>query len=129
MNSAHFILYVQNQDASCRFYKHVLSCEPSLHVPGMTQFELPGGSTLGLMPERGIQRLLGAALPDPAAGRGVPRAELYLIVKDPDAYHQRALVAGAKELSKLAPRDWGDEVVYSLDLDSHVLAFAGEKLE
>lgn len=120
----HFILYVADQRASRRFYEHALAQVPRLDVPGMTEFELPGGAVLGLMPESGIKRLLGAALPDPAAGRGVPRAELYLLVDDPAAAHARALAAGGRELSPLLPRNWGHVAAYSLDPDGHVLAFA-----
>ncbi len=56
--------------------------------------------------------------------RGVPRAELYLLVEDPGSAHRRALENGARELSPLAARGWGHEAAYSLDLDGHVLAFA-----
>ena len=124
MHTAHFILYVADQDASTGFYREVLQSAPRLHVPGMTEFELPGGAVLGLMPQAGIKRLLGAALPDPAAAAGVPRAELYLVVDDAEAAHTRALAAGARELSAVAPRDWGHHAGYSLDPDGHVLAFA-----
>lgn len=120
---AHFILYVADQAASARFYAAVLGAEPVLDVPGMTEFRL-GGAVLGLMPVAGIRRLLGEALPDPAAAVGIPRAELYLRVEDPAASHRRALAAGARELSPLGDRDWGDEAAYSLDLDDHVLVFA-----
>jgi catechol 2,3-dioxygenase-like lactoylglutathione lyase family enzyme len=120
---AHFILYVRDQAASAAFYRAVLAQGPALDVPGMTEFHL-GGAVLGVMPEAGIKRLLGDALPDPAGARGAPRAELYLVVDDPGAYHARALALGARELSALAPRDWGHEVAYSLDPDGHVLAFA-----
>jgi predicted enzyme related to lactoylglutathione lyase len=127
MQAAHFILYVADQDASARFYEQVLQLTPRLHVPGMTEFELPGGAVLGLMPQAGIQRLLGAALPDPAAAAGVPRTELYLVVDDAEAAHTRALAAGASELSAVAPRDWGHHAGYSLDPDGHVLAFARDE--
>ena len=76
------------------------------------------------MPEAGIKRLLGASLPDPSGAWGIPRSELYLVVDDPLACYRRALEAGAKAISDLAARDWGDEVAYCLDLDSHVVAFA-----
>ncbi len=122
--TAHLILYVADQDRSAAFYGAVLGRRPRLHVPGMTEFELPGGAVLGLMPETGIRRLLGAALPDPASANGTPRAELYLLVEDAAAHHERALTAGARELSAMAPRDWGHEVAYSLDPDGHVLACA-----
>ena len=124
MLRSHFILYVRDQAASSVFYAKVLSIPPTLEVPGMTEFTLPGGAVLGLMPEAGIRRLLGEKLPDPALASGIPRAELYLIVDDPGASHQRALACGARELSSLAPRDWGHQAAYSLDPDGHVLAFA-----
>ncbi len=118
------ILYVADQARSRQFYRGVLNAEPILDVPGMTEFELPGGATLGLMPEAGIRRLLGPVLPDPAAGSGIPRVELYLRVPNPGEWHARALAAGAVELSSIAARDWGDQVAYSMDPDGHVLAFA-----
>jgi catechol 2,3-dioxygenase-like lactoylglutathione lyase family enzyme len=121
---AHFILFVRDQAVSTTFYSRALAIEPSLRAPGMTEFTLPGGAILGLMPESGIRRLLGAALPDPADARGTPRSEVYLVVDDPASYHRRALDAGARELSPLSPRDWGHEAAYSLDPDGHVIAFA-----
>lgn len=119
-----FILYVADQDRSTAFYARVLEIEPRLHVPGMTEFALSDAAVLGLMPEHGIKALLGSALPDPASARGTPRAEIYLLVPYPGRFHARAVEAGAKELSGLAPRSWGHTVAYSLDPDGHVLAFA-----
>lgn len=124
IRGAHLILYVADQLTSTDFYARVLELAPSLYVPGMTEFELPGGAVLGLMPAAGIRRLLGDRLPDPAAAAGTPRAELYLRVSDPARYHSRALEAGAVELSPPTLRDWGDLVTYALDRDGHVLAFA-----
>jgi len=120
-----FILYVADQARSRDFYAAVLEQAPQLDVPGMTEFALPDGAALGLMPEQGIKRLLGGVLPDPAAATGIPRCELYLRGADPAARHRRALAAGARELSPLARRDWGEDVAYSLDPDGHVLAVAG----
>lgn len=121
---AEFILYVNSQATATAFWSKVLNHSPSLDVPGMTEFALSGGAVLGLMPEENIRALLGAALPDPAQARGIPRGELYLLVDDPAAFHARALAAGARELSPLARRSWGDRVAYSLDPDAHVIAFA-----
>ena len=121
---AHWILYVADQSAAENFYAAVLGRKPRLSVAGMTEFELATGAVLGLMPESGICQLLGSRLPDPRAARGIPRSELYLIVDEPEAYWQRALRAGATELSPLLARDWGHRVAYCLDLDAHVLAFA-----
>ena len=121
-----FILYVKDQARSTAFYVHVLACQPSLNVPGMTEFNLAENSILGLMPETGIKRLLGDRLPDPVLGAGIPRSEIYLLVEQPLAYHQRAIEAGAVELSGLELHDWGHRAAYSLDPDGHVLAFAEE---
>jgi len=90
----------------------------------MTEFILSENCILGLMPEAGIKRLLGDSLPNPEPAAGIPRCELYLYVNHPSAYHQRAVDAGAFELSGYEKRDWGDYAAYSLDPDGHVLAFA-----
>jgi uncharacterized glyoxalase superfamily protein PhnB len=116
----HFILYVKDQNASAAFYRTVLEREPRLDVPGMTEFDLDG-AVLGIMPEAGIRRLLAAGLPEASAGL---RSELYIVVEDPAAFHQRALEAGARQLSPLAMRDWGHLAAYSLDADGHVIGFA-----
>lgn len=121
---AHFILFVNDQVRSTAFYSSVLDMAPSLNVPGMTEFELNGGAVLGLMPEAGIKRLLGPVLPDMTLCRGIPRAEIYLVSDDARQFHARALGSGARELSPVAPRDWGHLAGYSLDPDGHVIAFA-----
>ena len=114
-----FILYVSDQQAGRDFYSAVLGREPELDVPGMTEFKLVDGSSLGLMPEAGIRKLLGEA----AFGEGL-RAEVYLVVNDPRKYLQRAVAAGAQLLSECTNRDWGDLAGYCLDADGYVLGFA-----
>lgn len=119
-----FILYVKDQQRARDFYRAVLQMEPTLDVPGMTEFQLANGASLGLMPSANIKRLLGDKMPDPSQADGIPRAEVYLLVDSPLDYHTRALKNGATELSPLLDRDWGHSVAYSHDLDGHVLAFA-----
>ncbi len=123
IDRAHFILYVTDQQRSARFYAAVLDTRPQLDVPGMTEFSLGSSAVLGLMPTAAIRRLL-PGLPDTAAEADTPRAELYLEVDDPIAAHQRALAAGARELSPVGEREWGQVAGYSLDPDGHVVAFA-----
>jgi uncharacterized protein len=124
VTKTHFILYVKDQARSNTFYSQVLGLQPSLNVPGMTEFTLSDTCILGLMPETGIRRLLGDKLPDPTRSPGVPRSEIYLLISHPLVYHQRAIQAGAVELSGLENRDWGHRAAYCLDPDGHVLAFA-----
>lgn len=123
-NESYFILYVADQERSTAFYRATFAFAPRLHVPGMSEFNLPGGGVLGLMPEQGIRKLLGPALTDPALANGAPRCEVYLVVTDPASWHSRALRAGARELSPLLPRNWGHNAAYLLDPDGHVLVFA-----
>lgn len=102
---AHFILYVADQNKSTEFYSSVLCTDPTLAVPGMTEFRLSGNTILGLMPEDSAVRLLGDIV-GPKSGKPFSsRAELYLVVEDAAAYHERALAAGGLELSGLALRD------------------------
>lgn len=119
---AHFILYVRDQARSRDFYRTVLQREPRLDVPGMTELALSSHAVLGLMPAQGIGRLL--KIEPPANNARELRAELYLRVPDVKAWHDRALDAGARELSPPAKRDWGDEVSYVADPDDYVVAFA-----
>ena len=119
-----FILYVSNQDLSTEFYSKVLDEKPSLAVPGMTEFQLTSHAKLGLIPEEGIQRLLGSGFPPPVSGDSSAKSELYLLVNDAESFHARAIAHGARELSTFQRRDWGHSVAYSLDPDGYVLAFA-----
>lgn len=118
-----FILYTADQSRAKAFYKTVLSQDPVLDVPGMTEFDL-GGCKLGLMPEVGIAKIISPAMPHPADAAGIPRCELYLLVDDARPYCDRALAAGAQLVDALTPRNWGHTVAYYSDPDSHVLAFA-----
>jgi catechol 2,3-dioxygenase-like lactoylglutathione lyase family enzyme len=118
------ILYVADQARSRDFYAAVLALDPELDVPGMTEFQLRAGFRLGLMPEQGIAKILLPTTPDPAAGHGIPRCELYLRGPGAEAGMARALAAGARRVQDLQDRDWGDRVGYVVDMDGHVLAFA-----
>ncbi len=122
--SVEIILYVRSQQVSAEFYRALLRREPTLDVPGMTQFALGEGVVLGLMPAEGIARILGDALPHPATAAGVPRCELYLVGSDADTAHAHALAVGATPVSAVADRDWGDRAGYVADPDGHVIAFA-----
>ena len=118
------ILFVADQQKSRDFYSSVLQMNPELDVPGMTEFMLTGGLKLGLMPENGIARILSDQTPHPKTGNGIPRCELYLLLDNVDEAYERALKAGAKEISKIQDRDWGDAVGYLSDPDGHLIAFA-----
>ena len=123
----HIILYVADQQCSRDFYTAVLQKEPVLHVPGMTEFQLNDTLKLGLMPENGIAKIISDKAPHPATGNGIPRCELYLITENVEAAYKNALNAGAKEISKIEERNWGDIAGYVADPDGHIIAFAKHK--
>ena len=119
-----FILYVADQERSKIFYERILQISAVLHVPGMTEFMLSDNCKLGLMPESGIVKILEDKTPHPASGNGIPRCELYLYTKDIQVIYQRLVNSGAKEISPVIARDWGDKVCYFSDPDGHVIAIA-----
>lgn len=119
-----FILYVSDQERSRAFYESVLEMTPVLHVPGMTEFKLSDYCKLGLMPEKGIAKILGKQTPHPSEGNGIPRCELYLHVDDPEKSIAKAIQSGAQPVSPVLPRDWGDIASYCADPDGHIIAFA-----
>ncbi len=124
----HTIFYVQDQKKSTEFYRSVLQIQPTLEVPGMTEFNLSETHILGIMPEKGIKKLLGETIPDPENAHGIPRAEIYFRVPNPPEYMIRAKELGAQLVSPLLPRDWGHTAVYLLDPDGHVIVFATESV-
>ncbi len=119
-----FILYVNDQQMSCEFYQKILRKQPELNVPGMTEFYLSEQCKLGLMPNKGIARILNEKTPHPDAGNGIPRCELYLYVNNIETEFENALNSGAKLISPVEDRDWDDRVCYFTDPDGHVIAFA-----
>ena len=122
VGEAYFIFYVKDQTESASYYKQVLGLQPILEVPGITEFRLTDNSVLGLIPIVSAGRLIGEHVFSSTSG--VPKAELYLVVDDPEGQHRTALRCGAIELSPMQLRDWGHRAAYSVDRDGHVLAFA-----
>ncbi|NVO19645.1 MAG: lactoylglutathione lyase [Bacteroidetes bacterium] len=118
------ILYVKDQARSRDFYCESLSLEPSMDVPGMTEFDLNDNCKLGLMPVSSISKILGDKLPHPSSGDGIPRCELYLEVEDVILAFERAMKTGAVIVSPVSNRDWDYKVGYLCDPDGHVIAFA-----
>ncbi len=123
------ILYVSNQEKSTAFFQKLLRKPPKLNVPGMTEFELTATCKLGLMPNNGIAKILGTNLPHPDTGMGIPRCELYLMVKDIELELANALTSGAQLVSPIQARNWGHITCYLSDPDGHIIAFATPTLE
>jgi uncharacterized glyoxalase superfamily protein PhnB len=118
------ILYVENQNISKNFYKNILEINPRLDVPGMTEFEINSGCILGLMPYKNIKVIIPQSFSKFFLDSNIPSCELYIITNEIDRKIKLAIENGAKILSPFEMRNWGHEVVYFSDPDSHILAFA-----
>lgn len=118
------ILYVNDQQASTDFYTKLFRQTPDLNVPGMTEFQLSENCKLGLMPNKSMAKILLDNTPHPDEGNGIPRCELYLYVDDIEHEYDNAINSGAKCISPIENRDWGDTVCYFSDSDGHIIAFA-----
>ncbi len=76
------------------------------------------------MPNKGIAKILSDKTPHPDMGSGIPRCELYFHVENIQLEYDNALQIGAKLISPILDRDWGDKVCYFADIDGHIIAFA-----
>jgi catechol 2,3-dioxygenase-like lactoylglutathione lyase family enzyme len=83
----------------------------------------PDGGSLGLFERSGFAELVGA---EPFAGQNgdVAPAYVYVRVEDVDAAVARLEGAGARPLSTLAPRSWGETAAWFADPDGNVVAVA-----
>lgn len=118
------ILYVNDQQESTNFYLKLFRQNPDLNVPGITEFKLAENCKLGLMPNKGIAKILSNKTPHPDIGNGIPRCELYFYVENIELEFENAINIGAKLISEIKDQDWGDKVCYFADIDGHIIAFA-----
>ena len=94
----------------------------------IVELELPGGGGLAMYLRSGFARNVDAAAEavarPPVGDAGVTGTELYVPRDDLEATLGRLNDAGARLLSPLSRRDWGDEAAYFADPDGNVVAVA-----
>lgn len=117
------ILAVEDLDRSRRFYTSLLGWAVGVETPVYVELAHRGGMRLGLYRREGFGANVGRT-PIAVAGGDLHAAELYFHSESPSEVVSRALAAGGRLLSALAPRDWGDDVAYVADPDGHVVALA-----
>lgn len=119
------ILAVDDLAASVRFYDAAFGWPHAVDAPVYVELALPAGMRLGFYAREGFARNTGGAPPQSRPATGETRAtELYFHVDDLPAAIARLRKAGARELSALARRDWGDDAAYFADPDGNVLVVA-----
>jgi len=124
MKDTILIFYVDDIDKTKMFYKLLFETELIVDEPGMCELKLPDGSTLGIMPNKSLEKLFGTDYIIEKSRKALPNVELYIIVEDALKLHNRAVKLGATEIREFAEMDWGDKVAYSITHDGHILAFA-----
>ncbi|MGC4116015.1 MAG: VOC family protein [Myxococcales bacterium] len=117
------ILAVGDLARARTFYREAFGWRQPVDVPVYAEFELPGGMRLGLYQREGFARNTGQA-PAVTPPGAISATEIYLHVDDLPAAVARVQAAGAKLLSPMAKRDWGDEAAYFADPDGNVLVVA-----
>ncbi len=120
------ILAVQDLRASVNFYSQLLGWKPTIEAPVFVELTGPSDQKIGLY-ERESYAVNTGQLPDPPrAGQAGP-TEIYFQCEDLEARIEQAQELGARELSPLADRPWGDEVAYFADPDENVIALSRPK--
>lgn len=117
------ILAVRDLAAAKRFYVEAFGWTPRVDAPVYCELVTDGGFRLGLYARDRFAHNLGTALAAPPAS-GVAPTELYLQASAAAELLARAERAGARLLSPLQPRDWGEDVGYLADPDGNVIAVA-----
>jgi len=117
------ILAVPDLAFAVRFYRDAFGWDQVVDTPSYAEFKHPEGQRLGLYQRDGFALNVGRAPHLLPAGALAP-TELYFYADDLDAALNRLAAAGAKPLSPLAPRDWGDEAAYFEDPCGNVLVLA-----
>ena len=116
------ILAVDDLPRAVAFYRAGLAWAVEVESPSYV--ELRGeGARLGLYARSGFARNTGEApVGRPAAG--TTATEVYVRSPEPEAVLARLVAAGARTLSPLARRDWGEDVGYVKDPEGNVVAVA-----
>jgi len=117
------VLAVSELARATRFYREAFDWPQTVDAPVYAELLMTDGRRLGLYVAAGYGRNTGVdpTLPPP---QGVSPAELYFHTEDPATLVARLTAAGARMLSPLALRGWGDEAAYLADPDGHVLVAA-----
>jgi catechol 2,3-dioxygenase-like lactoylglutathione lyase family enzyme len=102
-------------EAARRFYETVLSLEADATVPSRLYFHC-GGVIMALIDWQVEARRPLRPTPD----------DLYFATNDLDATYERAVAAGAGDLSPIERRPWGERSFYCLDLDGNRLCFVDD---
>lgn len=117
------IVAVRDLPVATRFYDGAFGWTKVVNEEVYVEYALPGGQRVGLYDRIPFGRNTGK-VPGMVADGELAPTELYLHVDDPEAAMRSLTGAGARPLSGLAPRAWGDAAAYFADPDGNVIVVA-----
>jgi len=117
------ILAVSDLERSLGFYRRVFDWQEIVNTPGYAEFQLPNDLRLGFYLRERFARNVGQT-PLLVSEAGLTSTEVYFQTDDLAGFVARLEQAGARTLSPLALREWGDEAAYFADPDGNVIVAA-----
>jgi flavin reductase (DIM6/NTAB) family NADH-FMN oxidoreductase RutF/catechol 2,3-dioxygenase-like lactoylglutathione lyase family enzyme len=108
---------------SVEFYRQAFDWPIVVEEERYVELGLPGGRGLGLCSREAFRDYTGQKVRKAKEDR-LSGVELYLRCEDLARAVVRVAGAGARELSRVAPRDWGEEAAYFADPDGNVIVLA-----
>jgi catechol 2,3-dioxygenase-like lactoylglutathione lyase family enzyme len=117
------ILAVDDLARAVGFYRGAFGWPQVVDAPVYAELVLPGDLRLGLYQREAFARNTGQQSTPIEPGALAP-TELYFFPEDLGAAISALERAGARLLSALAPRDWGDDAAYYADPDGNVVVVA-----
>jgi flavin reductase (DIM6/NTAB) family NADH-FMN oxidoreductase RutF/catechol 2,3-dioxygenase-like lactoylglutathione lyase family enzyme len=117
------IFAVRDLGRAVRFYDRAFGWPKRVETPVFVEFELPDGRGLGLYNRETFAANTGR-IPHPLPHGALNGTELYFRCELIEEAMANLEAAGARVLSPLSPRAWGDEAVYYADGDGNVLVLA-----
>lgn len=118
------ILAVHDVSRAARFYEDAFGWRTEVDVPVYREYALPAGMRLGLYRRDAFMKNIGERPVSLRAPEHTLATELYLLVDDLDAAATRLTELGARCLSPIAPRPWGDTAAYFEDPEGNVVVVA-----
>jgi catechol 2,3-dioxygenase-like lactoylglutathione lyase family enzyme len=111
---------------SLEFYERAFGWPRNERIDYTNYVELlpPDGGSVGLFERSEFAQTVGAE-PETIPPQGVGPTYLYVRVDDVEATVAQLESAGARALSPLAPRSWGERAAWFADPDGNVVAVGG----
>jgi len=117
------ILAVEDLETAAKFYQRAFGWPIRVEVPVYVEFGLPDGRGFGVYQREGYAHNTGQ-LPATLPAHAISATEIYLHCENLELSIKQLKEAGARELSALAERDWGDQAAYFADPDGNVIVVA-----